>query len=237
MAYSRIGRYEERKQRQRLILAIGGSLAVLAFLFLFGVKILISFSLFVDKLRGGGSQTTSSQQVLIQPPILDPLPIATNSSKINLTGKGQPGLTLIVYLNEAEAKKLTVTSDGLFSIGNLDLREGSNTLSAKLVDDKGNTSDLSNVISTTFKKTPPALDLNSPSDNSTVNGENNTVMVSGKTADEVNITVNDRLAVVNSDGSFNYSYKLSEGDNILRIVATDQAGNQTIIEKKITYHR
>ncbi len=236
MAYSRIGRYEERRQRRRLILAIVGSLAILAFLFLFGVKLLIGFSLFVDKIRGG-SQNPAVGQVLIQPPILDPLPLATNSAKFNLTGKAQTGLTLIVYLNETEVKKLTVASDGIFSVSNLDLREGKNTLSAKLVDDKGNTSDLSNVISTTFKKTPPPLDLSSPADNSTVNGENNTVTVSGKTADEVAVTVNDRLAVVGSGGNFNYNYQLLEGDNILRVVATDQAGNQTIIERKVTYHR
>lgn len=236
MTPSRLTRYEERKQRQRLVLAITGSITVILFLLFFGVKILVGFSLFVDRIRGAGSQSQTTQ-VLIQPPVLDPLTIATNSSTLILTGRGQPELTLVLYHNEAEAKKLTLSAEGSFSVTSVELQEGTNTLSAKLIDDKGNVSDLSNVVTTSFKKTPPSLEISSPPDNSTSSGENKTVVVSGKTSEDTTITVNDRLVVVKSDGSFSYNYPLTEGDNILRIVATDTAGNQTIIERKVTYQK
>jgi hypothetical protein len=44
------------------------------------------------------------------------------------------------------------------------------------------------------------------------------------------------LVVLHSDNSFSYSYPLNDGDNILTIVATDAAGNQTKVTRKVTYH-
>ncbi|MFZ5845234.1 MAG: hypothetical protein ACOY0S_02080 [Patescibacteria group bacterium] len=236
MASSRLSRYEERRQKRRLILALAGSVGLILFLFIFGFKILVGFSLFVDRLRGNPRQAQNTPE-LIQPPQLDPLPLATNSGKIKVSGRGQTGLTLLVYQNEVEIKKLTLSDDGTFKLADLSLTEGNNTFSAKLIDEKGNISDLSNVVNVTFKKTPPALEVNSPMDNSEVRGETNMITVSGKTSEDATVTVNERLAVVKSDGSFNYNYTLTEGDNLLKIVATDVAGNQTIIERKVIYHR
>ncbi len=237
MALSRMSRLEDKKQQKRLIAAIVGSMAILLLVALFGVKALISFSLLVDKVRGNSPQTPQSQQTIIAPPVLDAPPIATNSATMTLTGKGQSGLTLIVYLSDGEFKKMPVPQDGNFFIVGIPLKEGTNTMSAKLTDDKGNTSDLSNVVSVTYGNKPPKLDVSAPDENANVSGDTNTIAVSGATDDEVTVTINDRLVVVRSDNTFTYSYPLNEGDNILKIVATDVAGNQTKVERKVVYHK
>ncbi len=236
MRSSRLRRFEERKQKRRLTLAIVGSVAIILFLGFFGLKILVGFSLFLDKFQGTAPKEQS--QTIVLPPIIDPLPEATNSATIDVTGKGQPGLTLIVYLNEADTKKLTVADDGTFTIKNLTVSEGTNTVSAKQKDDKDNTSDLSNVITIQVKRTPPTLDVTAPAEGATLIGEKNTVTVAGSVRDDsTSVTVNGRFVVVGSGGSFRYEHPLSEGGNTLTIVATDAAGNQTQLERRVTYQR
>lgn len=237
MIRSRLSRLETKKEKRRLTLAVAGILAIIILIPLFGVKALIGFSVFVDSLRGGSPASIVQNQVVLLPPTLDPPAVATNTATISVTGRGQANSTLIVYLNNAEFKKQSIPTDGNFTINALPLSDGTNTISAKLTDEKENTSDLSNVVSVTYASKLPTLDISSPSDNATVNGDPNTVTVSGTTDDNITVTVNDRFVVVKSDNSFSYNYPLNDGDNILNIIAQDAAGNQTKVTRKVIYHR
>jgi hypothetical protein len=237
MAYSRLTRVADRKERRRLILAIAGIIGIFILILAFGLKALIGFSLLVEKLRGGSPATTQQQQTVILPPTLDPPASATNSATIAVTGKGQSELTLILYINNKEFKQTPVAKDGTFAVSSVPLTSGANTISAKLTDTKGNLSDLSNIVSVTYGNTPPKLVISDPADNSTVSGDSNAVTVNGMTDDNVTVTINDRVVVIKTDNSFSYSYPLNDGDNILNIVATDAAGNQTTIQRKVTYHK
>ncbi len=236
MPSSRLRRSEDKREKRRIVLAISGTVAILAFLGFFGVKLLEGFSLLLDKMRGASPQQQVQNQ-LILPPVLDPPVEATNSGTIVVTGRGQADLTFILYVNEKEFKKTTVPSDGSVSIKNVQLDDGKNSISAKLSDDKGNLSDLSNVVVITMKNKKPDLDVTSPNDNATIFGDKNSVTVSGKTNPENQVTVNDRFVVVRSDGSFEYNATLSQGGNTLKIIATDDAGNQATVERKVTYQR
>ncbi len=234
MISSRLARFEEKNARNRLVVAVLGTFAVVLFLLFFGVKILISFSVFIDKLRG--NSPTSASQAIVLPPTLDPLPEATNSAQLKISGRGQSGLTVIVYLNGNETKKLTIPKEGTFSTV-LIAQEGKNTISAKVLDDKGNISELSPVLKIMVTNKAPLMEVTSPQDNATISGDDNKTIVSGKVEDDVRVTINDRLVVVQNDGSFSYKFPLPEGDTILRIIATDSAGNQTKIERKVTYKK
>ena len=237
MAQLRSSRNEDRKASIRLILAILGTIAVIAFLAVFGLRILIGFSLLVDKLRGNSPAATSQSQSFLSPPVLDPLPEATNSAQIKVSGHGQAGLTAIIYLNGTETKKLTIDQDGTFKTQVTVPGEGDLAVSAKVTDDKGNTSDLSEVMTISINSKAPIMEVSSPSDNTTISGDDNKITVTGKVQEDVQVTVNDRFVVVQNDGSFSYKYPLPEGDTILRIIATDTAGNQTKIERKVTYKK
>ncbi len=237
MAFSRLNRVADRKEKRRLVLAIAGIFGIFILILLFGVKALIGFSLLVDTLRGNSPATAQQQQTIILPPTLNPPTEATNSAAISVNGKGQTGLTLILYVNNKELKQVSVKEDGTFVVPSVPLTAGSNTISAKLTDTKGNLSDLSNIVSVTYGNAPPKLIVSDPSDNSTVTGDTNTVTVNGMTDDNVTVTINDRVVVIKTDNSFSYGYPLNEGDNILNIVATDAAGNQTTIQRKVTYHK
>ena len=236
MVYSRLIRHEERQQRKRLMWALGGMLGLVIFLFVFGLKILVGFSLMVDRIRGNSPQQSSQNQELILPPLLDPLPEATNSASLTITGKSDAGLKIILFIDEEEVTTLPVKDDGTFTYTKK-LAEGDHTISAKAKNDKDGVSDLSNVLTISIKRKKPELTITSPSDGARIVGDSNTLIVKGKTASDNTVTVNDRLAVVGNDGSFSYTHVLSEGDNTLRIVATDPAGNQETVDRRVTYQR
>jgi len=234
MQYSRLRKYEERRQEKKIFISILGIIAIFIFLGVFGVRMLIGFSLLVDKLRGTPQQQITQQ--LILPPELDPLPIATNSATITVSGKGQAGMTVIIYINDTDINKTTVDKDGSFSIPSVKLIEGTNTISAKQTDDKKNISTLSEVFTVVSKKSKPTLEISYPSDNQQIRQDQNIITITGKTNDEANtVTINDRLAIVRSDGSFSYDLNVPDGDSVIKIVATDTAGNQITIERKINY--
>ncbi len=232
----RSGRLEETRQKRRLAIAIVGSIAILVFFGLFGLRILVGFSLLVDRIRGNtpASQNTTE---LILPPILDPIPNATNSSMLVVSGSAQANLEIILYVDEKEAEKSNVSGNGTFTLTLDGLTEGTKHISAKVSDDKGTVSELSNVLTVLVKKKGPTLELTAPEDNSTLNGDDNKITISGKTEEDTSVTVNDRVMVVSGDNTFTYKYPLNDGENKLKIIATDIAGNTTTIERTVTYRK
>lgn len=237
MKYSRLGRYQEKRLARRIWWALGGSIALLLFLFFFGVKILIGFSIFVDTIRGSsGAEKKTGSDTYIPAPELDPLPEATKSGTLIISGTGQSGLTVVLYKNDVEEDSVGVSDDGTFVFRNIRLKDGNFVFTARQKDAQGNESERSEPVRVTVKSQEPKLELSSPQDDATVYGEDNrTVTISGTTDESNSVTVNGRIVVVGTGGSFSYQYPLSEGDNTLTIQATDAAGNQKTIERKIKY--
>lgn len=237
MIHTRRGRLEELKQKKRLGLAIVGSISLLIFLAAFGFKIFVGFSLLVEMLRGTPAQPAQQAQKRIFPPVVDPLPIATRSGALRISGTGEPNLTAIIYVDNAEAKKTVVAGNGNFFVSLTPLKDGEHTIQVKLTDNRGNSGNPSELTKIMIKSTPPILEVTAPEDNSTVNGDRNVVKVEGKTEEDSSVSINGRLVVVRTDNSFTYDYPLSEGDNTLTIEARDVAGNITKTERTVIYHK
>ncbi len=235
MSFSRLRRFEERKQKSLIFLAIIGSLGLVIFAVFFGLKLLIGFSVAVDNIRGRSPTPTPAPNSL-EAPIFDPVPESTNSASLRLTGRGTPSLIIKIYLNEKEIKSQKLDAAGILEVFISSLKEGANSISARQTDGQ-EVSDLSNVLNVNYEKSAPILELSTPPDGSNINGDVARVEISGKTEESNRLTVNDRLVIINNNGTFSYSYPLNEGENKLTIVATDPAGNQTKIERTVTYHK
>ncbi len=238
MIPTRRSRLEEQKQQKKLILAVGGMIALIVFFVVFGVKILIGFSVFVDTIRGSSPTPASqnSKQVLF-PPTLDPLPVATYSSTLRVSGSGTAGNTITIYDGGKELKKTVIAGNGVYTMQLPTLKDGNHMLSVKMADSKGNTSDPTPEIAIRIKTTKPELTVESPEDNASVTTESNFISISGKTESDTTISINGRIAVIRPDNSFSYSYPLSDGENKLTIVATDIAGNTQSETRTVTYHK
>lgn len=236
MVGSRLSRTEEKTARHRIAIGLIGSIALLIFFAVFGLKLLIGFSLLVDKIRGGTTPVDQSSQSVLLAPVLDTISDATNSATLTIGGTAQANDTVILYKNGTEYKKLPIPDTGVFRITDIPVDEGAVSFYAIITDQKNRTSERSNTVSTTVDRTPPKLVVDSPSDNTTINDGSHKVTVTGLTDnDDIRVTITGRIVVIKSDGSFTYHMPLNDGQNKLEIIATDPAGNTTTVTRMVTY--
>lgn len=232
---SRISRIEERRTKKRLVFISLGIIAVFVLVVTVGIPLIVGTSVLLGNLNGNSPLSTSGDTTPPFPPVLSSVPSATNSANLKLEGYGEAQTTLFVILNGEEVKKALLPLDGTFSFNDLKLDTGENTLRAYLTDAAGNESELSDEITVTFKKTGPKLEITEPEDGKTYDKNYQEITIKGKVDPGSQVFINDRFVSVKDDGSFEHRLRLSEGENILSIIGRDTAGNETKIERKVTF--
>jgi len=118
---------------------------------------------------------------------------------------------------------------------------GSNTFYAWAKDAAGNVSAVKSAsvtvtIAPAADTTLPTLTISALANGSYTNKV--TLNVSGNASDASGIksvTVNDQPVIVNADGSFSHALTLAAGANNITTIATDNAGNQQIDTRTVTY--
>lgn len=232
---SRISRKLEKQSKRTMLITSVGIIVILIFFLKFGVPLLINFALFIGG-KGPVSQpsTTDNNPVYVASPVLNPTFTATNSAQVAISGVGIGHESVDLYVNNEKKDSVDTKSDGSFMFKGITLNNGDNSIKAKArVGNKE--SDFSESLTITYKNTPVTLTVDSPHDNDSFSKDQNSVIVSGKTDPDSRVTVNDFWAIVDDKGSFSYNLHLNNGDNPIKIVATDPAGNKTENDLKVTY--
>lgn len=231
---SLLTRKEEKRNLRKAFLY--GFLTILLgiTIFFLGVPALIKLAVFVGKINSSSILPEQSDNVPPSPPIFEPLFEATNSAKISLSGFAESESTLKLFFNSKE-KEVLVDNDGKFVFNNLELKDGQNRIYAVAIDKTGNESSDSKRINILYDNEAPELEINQPQDGETITDDNNRIEVIGKTEGEADILINDHFVVVDSEGNFNYQISLDEGENEIKIISKDKAGNQTEKTIKINY--
>ncbi len=228
---SRLEEISRRRSLHKTILILTGIVALIAFFFFYSVPILINLSLLADKLRGStDSEFTTNSSSYIAPPVLDPIKDATNSAQITISGSALTNQVIRLFVNGKYIDKTKVNDNKTFIFRNVVLEEGDNDIKAKsIISDEE--SAYSQNVRIVYRNKAPSLEISSPQDNQTILNSDGQVKVEGKTDSSVRVTVNDYWAIVESDGTFSYLLRLQKGDNNIKVVATDDAGNR--VEKEI----
>lgn len=230
---TRLSRYNEKKQKKTLFLSILGIFVLLFFLFKYGLPTLINFSLFLAGNRAITSMNNRNNPIFISPPIFDSLPIATNSSSMEINGTGEKDTKIELFINAKKADDTLTDENGKFSF-DINLRDGENVFTARqIIKDKK--SDFSSASTVIFKESPPTLEITSPSDGASFKREDKFVEVKGNTDSNVTVTVNGFYAIINETNIFTYSFGLHDGENELKVVAEDLAGNRAEKTIKVNY--
>lgn len=231
MRRSRLTRRRESESKKNFALSLFGIFIVLFILIKFGIPFLANISFLLS--GQGKTTTTTVGNVFLSQPSLDPLPTATNSAKLIITGKAEQSSTIDLYINDSMADSDQAGSDSSFKF-QMTLSKGDNKIYVKAR--KGsNTSLPSDSMDVFFKDTKPNLTLSSPTDGQSFSKDQNTVLISGTTDPQTKVTVNDYWAVIDQSNNFTYQLKLNNGDNNIKIVAEDIAGNKTEKDLKVTY--
>ncbi len=230
---SRYSRLQERRKTRSAFLLFLSAIGLLLILIFLGVPLLARFAVFVSDLQGSSVPITQEDKTPPGPPHINTLPKFTKDNKIKVSGRAEAGSTLRFFQNDSQIKEFVVPETSSFEI-EVKLFNGHNSFYATATDNAGNEnrSQLWNVL---YDLEPPAVEVTNPQDGASFFGDEKIVDVSGKTEAEAQITVNDRVAIVNSNGEFSQKITLSDGENTITVIATDQAENKTERTIKVTY--
>jgi hypothetical protein len=233
MRRSRLTKNVEKRTRKNILLSIVGILIILFLLMKFGVGILVNFSLFLAGSKDNQSQQSTNKIDFLAPPTLNPISSATNSAKIIISGKYTKDTTIELFVNDDLEDETKTDKDGNFAF-TPSLKQGSNQIKARAkVDDKK--SDFSVTFTVNYSNSAPKLEVTSPSDGQTFKKDQNTASIQGSTDQGVTVTVNGFWAVIDETNNFSYTLPLQNGDNEIKIVAVDQAGNKSEKTLKVNY--
>jgi len=147
----------------------------------------------------------------------------------NLTIEGLTDPDAVVQL-VGDPKIVPIDAEGRFNLKR-QLVEGSNNLQISATDPAGNVATITREIILVTQ--PPEIAISAPANDSWTN--ENLITVAGVVPAGASLKVNGQEATVAEDGQFEREVILQEGDNILRIEATDDVGNVT--SQEIIIHR
>ena len=111
--HSRLVRTEQRRNLTRLFVFGALSLGFLILILSGGLSVLANLAFFVSR-RGTTEVAPTSAPVFLSPLVLTPLPLATNSAQIKLSGFSQKETTIEIFLNEKSLGEVKADDQGQF---------------------------------------------------------------------------------------------------------------------------
>ncbi len=233
---SHIRRHIEQQSKRTMYVSMLGSVLVIIFLVIYGIPLLTSFAVFISHGKQVKNTTDTGSVSYIAAPFLNDTFTATNSASITVSGNALKNQDIKLYVNGNYVTDTIADAFGAFTFDNVQLALGDNDIKAKAIDSNNKESDYSNILTITYVNKGPNLNISSPSDNQTISGGNKSIVVQGKTDTSAKVTVNGFWAIVDDQGNFSYTLPLQNGNNQISIVATDNAGNTTTVQKSVTYN-
>ncbi len=226
---SRLEDHQNKQFTQRMIIAVVLSVAAIIFFFSTGIKMLVSFTLFLNQLsKGKTAQQSTTQTTTLNNISIDPIASATNSANITFTGTSLNFDNLEIYLNGEKQDEISVSDTFAGEIKGLE--KGDNTIYFIAKSSSSKETKKTSTYDVLYKSDNPKLDISEPNDGIKTNRQD--VKISGTTDKETTIRINGQPIVVDVDGKFTTLLRLKDGDNKIVIVAEDIVGNKT--EKNLT---
>jgi hypothetical protein len=229
---------QERNLYIRFLALVGAIIVILVLTYFAGIAVLGNLNVFLG--TPAPTPNTSRERV-VPPPKVYSLPQATYSGQIKVEGYAQPGSRVTLFVNENEIESLVSNKDGQYTFDQVSLKKGENQIYVVAKDSEGTESKPSNTATVVFDDQPPKLTIENPKDNQIIKEDkkgNTFVMVKGSVSERATVTVNGQQAIINQDNEFEHRLNLSkEGENIIKIIARDRAGNETVVEKTIIYKK
>lgn len=233
---SRLVRMEKKRFRRQTILITAATFLLVGVVIFYGIPAIIRMAVFLGELRYKSLPIEKDDVIPPSAPVMQPLPEATFSGQIKIDGYAESGATVIVMRNGKQVVETVVENDGKFLVDNLVLEQGENEIFAVAIDNSQNESQRSIVYTVIYDNVAPELSINQPNEGQNFYGAlKRNISVIGKTESGASVSVNGRLAYVNQDGDFSTNINLDKGENRIKVVALDKAGNETVKELKVNY--
>ena len=230
---SRLSRRSEKQSKKQLYASLVGIVVVIFVALNFGPILISRLGGLIDTLTGKSKQVTSFRSDAdLQPPQLDPLPQGTTEELITVAGRAfYADGRVELFLNNSSYETVRLNNSQDFKIEDVKLEQGENILKVRMIRNNKK-SDFSQDYKISYLKDEPRVDISFPNDGASFSKADQEINIRGTTDPENTVRINDFIAIVNTEGNFFYIFKLKEGENKIKVVATNLAGRN--IEKEIT---
>jgi len=156
---SRLERHRRKQSNRQAVVYIFLSIVFVAGLIKWGIPALISIASWWN----GDEESTQETRSTLKPqaPVLDPLPEATHSASIKVSGYSLGDMRVRLQLNGMDLDEKLTDSDGRFEFSNVSLSNDENRIELKTVDDQDNESDTT-VATVVLDTSKPVVEITSP---------------------------------------------------------------------------
>lgn len=227
----------EEDLAQKLVVTVG-LIVLLIFLSVGGLLFFApSIGTFFGFFSKNRNDTGSENNIKPNPPILNEMPEATKEKEIDIKGYAGQNETIKLFVNGPEVASISSSDDGSFTFEKVKLNDGKNSLFAKSINTRNIESDKSKTYVINVDTKEPKLEITSLKDGDVIKNLDKRILVSGKLDEEAEVSINDNVAIVKPELTFDFLLGVNEGEVKIKIVATDKAGNKTEKELKVTYRK
>jgi len=222
---------QDKKNIRLGILYLSLTLGLIVLIFRFGITAAVGMA---ELIQGKDNEEVSSlTEIIVPSPQINSLPNATNSAQLSLSGYSLSNQKVEIYNNDSPVESLEADSEGFFS-GEVTLFLGLNKIYAIAKNSEDKESFPSSTYSVFYSDSPPLLEVTEPQDDVLIK-KNKDLLIKGKAETTSKLTVNGHVVVISSDGSFECSIGLEEGENHFVVVCTDPAQNKTTKEFTVRF--
>jgi hypothetical protein len=228
-------RLEKHKQKlfyKKVAIMVGLLVFITLFLFFVGFQFILKSSGFVSNLKNTDKTETVTEDFFGNLAV-DAVMSATNSADLVVSGSSSNFNKVEFYINDKKVKTIDAKDTFSETIGKL--QKGKNEIYIKAVTNNNKHSKSSDTYLVNYKNEKPKLDISEPSDN--LKTDKSEIKISGKTDPDVAIKVNGSPVVVDSQGGFQQSMLLKEGENKFTVLAEDDAGNSEHKDITVIYEK
>lgn len=202
-----------------------------------GLRALINSSLYISSLFSKNSTDTEqdTRESFFGSLDVINIPTATNSASFILSGSATNYDTLEFYINSEKVKEAIVKNSPNFTVEIGELKKGENKVYIKALSEEAKKEKKTQEYTVLYVSDKPKLEVSEPKESGKTSLQE--LKIVGKTDKDITIRINLSPVVVDSQGNFQHTIKLKDGENKIEVLAEDDAGN---IEKKeitMTYQK
>lgn len=231
---SRLEKKQNDEITKKTVLMGAFTILILVLVLVFGLPFLVKVSVLLGEVKNRNAKVQGEKLVPLLPPRLILNYDATNSAVISISGLSEPKTNVKLLKNDVSVGEVVSLESGDFVFSDVSLDEGENQFFAIASNEKSGSSDISKMVKINFDKVAPTLTMLNPSEES-LKVDVADFDVIGQSEKDVNVTVNNRLAMVDDNGKFKIKLQLNAGKNDIEVVVKDLAGNETRKKIVITF--
>jgi len=231
--YSRRASVQEKKNTRKAILYLVLTVVAVIVLVLYGIPFIARTASFVSELKKSDNQLKKT--IIFLPSCLKlklrrNIPIKSGGNqRCYRTGSYR-------FRHRQRSKGRNRGHQGRPFSYSFNLKKGENIISFTAKDSAGNQSQETKVYTINYDNEPPEISLKSPADGSSFYGsKQQQITIDGEVKDAETLKINDRIVIIENDGSFSYPVTLQEGANNFEVTAEDKAGNKAIARLTVDF--